>query len=110
MRQDKARKALRFEKGSRGMDVSIYSREAVTRLLCGDTFPKSAAAVRSYDPPNGKWKSLGKDDYFTEADEVALFILRLCITVWTCSVNASMGKAGAWHAWRQSGSISTVMG
>ena len=87
------------------MDVSIYSREAVSHLLCSGIFPKNAAVISFYDPPDGKWKSLGKvdysstdarviyvpardidppvlereglsyDDYFKEADEVASFIL-----------------------------------
>ena len=87
------------------MNVSIYSREAVTYLLSSGTYPKNAAVVSFYDPPNGKRKSLGKvdysstdarviyvpardidplvlereglsyDDYFKEADEVASFIL-----------------------------------
>lgn len=87
------------------MNVSIYSRESVTRLLCSGSFPPNTAVISFYDPPDARLKSLGKvdysstdarviyvpardidppvlereglsfDDYFAEADEVASFIL-----------------------------------
>ena len=93
------------QKAGDRMEVSIYSREAVTKLLKDGTFPKNAAVVSFYDPPDGKWRSPGKvdyssvdaeviyvpardidppvlereglsfDDYFREVDEVASFIL-----------------------------------
>ena len=52
------------------MNVSIYSRAAILRLIDTGTFSVNTAVISFYDPPDGKRKSLGKVDCSFVADRV----------------------------------------